>query len=360
MPDWTKSMQQTFEYYLVNPDTWRDTKKIMFVKNSTIDRDFESETLGSMSINIDENIGEAYVRVYLVTIQNGVTEKHPLGTFLVQTPSMTFDGKTKGYSADAYTPLLELKEKYPKIGYFKEKGCNIMDEAFTLTRENMRAPVVRPSSNDTLEYDFVADPDENLFDFLTEFIANAKYIFELDPMGYVYFVPKQEAAALQPVWTYDDSNSSILYPDLDINQDLYGIPNVVEVICSNGKEVIHYVAKNNDSNSPVSIGNRGREIVYRDTNPSIVGVASDETVKEYAELLLRELSTIERRITYTHGYCPVSIGDCVRLNYERAGLVNVKARVVSQSISCVPGCPVSETAVYTSKLYGGEAYDASK
>ena len=356
MPDWTKSMQQTFEYYIVNPETWKDVKKITFVKNSSIDRDLESETLGSMSINIDENIGETYLRVYLITVQNGVTERHPLGTFLVQTPSMNFDGKTKMYSADAYTPLLELKEKHPSIGHFEEEGCNIMERVYMLARENMRAPVIKPNSDETLQNDFVSDPDENLLEFLSSFMANAKHIFELDAMGNVYFVPKQETAALQPVWTFDDGNSSILYPDIDINQDLYGIPNVVEVICSGSGKVFHYIAENNDSNSPVSIANRGRRIVYRDTNPSIIGAATDEKVKEYAELLLKELSTIERRITYTHGYCPVKIGDCVRLNYDKAGLVNVKARVVSQNISCVPGCPVSETAVYTSKLYGGNAY----
>jgi hypothetical protein len=45
------------------------------------------------------------------------------------------------------------------------------------------------------------------------------------------------------------------------------------------------------------------------------------------------------------------MGDCVILDYKRAGLVNVKAKVISQSISCVTGCPVEETAIYTTKLW---------
>ena len=28
MPDWTKTMQQTFEYYVVDPGTWKEMKKI--------------------------------------------------------------------------------------------------------------------------------------------------------------------------------------------------------------------------------------------------------------------------------------------------------------------------------------------
>ena len=93
MPNWLGSMQQTFEYYIVDPDTWKDVKPINNVKSSTIDRDSDAETLGSATIDVTESVGECYIRVYLITIQNGVREKHPLGTFLVQTPSTSFDGK---------------------------------------------------------------------------------------------------------------------------------------------------------------------------------------------------------------------------------------------------------------------------
>ena len=86
MPDWSKSMDQTFEYYTVDPGTWRDVKKLDTVRSCTINRDSTVETLGSATIDIDNLVGECYVRVYLVTVQNGLTEKHPLGTFLVQTP----------------------------------------------------------------------------------------------------------------------------------------------------------------------------------------------------------------------------------------------------------------------------------
>ena len=40
MVDWTKSMQQTFEYYIVDPSTWKDTRLLNNVKSCTIDRDY--------------------------------------------------------------------------------------------------------------------------------------------------------------------------------------------------------------------------------------------------------------------------------------------------------------------------------
>lgn len=352
MTDWLSSMQQTFEYYIVDPGTWKDLRLIDNVKTSKINRDSDVETLGSATIDISESIGECYIRIYLITIQNGIKDKHPLGTFLVQTPSSSFDGKVKNVSMDAYTPLLELKENSPPIGYSVAKNENIMSIAYSLTQEYARAPVTNTECSTTLFYDFVAETSDTWLSFLTDLIANAKYTFMLDEMGRILFSPKQDTASLQPVWTYNDDNSSILYPDFSMDHDLYGIPNIVEVIYSNGND--HYYSRvvNDDVNSPTSTINRGREIVHRVTDPDLIGNPTQNQIEEYAKQLLRELSSLEYTVTYTHGYCPVRIGDCVRLNYSRAGISNVKAKVISQSIKCEPGCPVTEKAVFTTKLWG--------
>ena len=352
MVDWTKSMQQTFEYYVVDPSTWKDTRLLNNVKSCTIDRDSEAQTLGSASIDITESLGECYIRVYLVTIQNGVTEKHPLGTFLVQTPSHNFDGKATNISVDVYTPLLELKENSPTLGYSILKNQNIMDIAYRIVRERARAPVVEANSDETLYYDFVSNTDDTWLTFLSDLIANAKFEFGLDEIGRILFLPKQDTASLQPIWTFDDGNSSILYPEISMNHDLYGIPNVVEVIWSS--DTGNYYAKvvNDDPNSPISTINRGREILHRVTNPELSGDPAQGQIEQYAEQLLRDLSTLEYTVSYTHGYCPVRLGDCVRLNYDRAGITNVKAKVISQTIKCTPGCPVTEKAVFTKRLWG--------
>lgn len=352
MVDWLSSMQQTFEYYIVNPATWKDAKKIENVKSCSISRDSDAGTLGSASINITESVGECYVRIYLITIQNGTKERHPLGTFLVQTPSTSFDGKVRNLSMDAYTPLLELKETKPPLGYSVMKGTNIMTIARQLTQENTRAPVVPASCDTNLFSDFVAETDDSWLTFLTDLLLNAKYSYDLDEMGRILFAPEQDTASLQPVWTYNDDNSSILYPNLNMDHDLYGIPNVVEVIYSHGNGYYYSRVVNDDPNSPTSTINRGREIIHRVSDPDLIGDPTENQIDEYANRLLRELSSLEYTITYTHGYCPVRVGDCVRFNYSRADLKNVKAKVISQTIKCEPGCPVTEKAVFTNRLWG--------
>ena len=351
MPDWSKSMQQTFEYCIVDPGTWKDIKKIDTVKSCSITWDSDTDTLGSATIDATDTLGECYIRVYLVTIQNGLRERHPLGTFMVQTPSSTFDGKIRTVSMDAYTPLIELKEKQPPLGYSILKDANIMDVAYQLTAENLRAPVVRTKNADKLYYDFISETDDTWITFISDFIANAKYSFGLDELGRVLFVPAQDTASLQPLMTFDDSNSSILYPEISMDHDLYKLPNVVEVIYSNGAKHHYARAVNNDANSPISTINRGREIVYRETDPSFAGEPTDDQIDAYAQQLLRKMSSIEYTVSYSHGYCGVRLGDCVRLNYKRAGITNMKAKIISQSIKCEPGCPVTEKAVFTTKLW---------
>lgn len=353
MPDWTKSMQQTFEYYTVDPGTWKDDKILNNVKSSTIDRDSEASTLGSANIEATQMVGEVYVRSYLITIQNDIREKFPLGTFLVQTPSSSFDGKIRNVSADAYTSLLELKENQPPLGYSILKGQNIMDIAYQIVSEHVRAPVVKPSCEIELYNNFVAETDDTWLSFISDLITNAKYALDLDEMGRILFSPKQDTASLQPVWTYNDDNSSILYPDMNMDHDIYGIPNVVEVIYSQNGYFFYAKVINDDPNSPLSTVNRGRELLHRVTDPDLIGIPTQYEIEEYAKQTLRDASTLEYTVTYMHGYCPVRVGDCVRLNYKRAGLANIKAKVISQSIKCSTGCQVTEKAVFTTKLWEG-------
>lgn len=357
MANWLESMQQTYEYYIVDPDSWDDKQRITNITSCTIERDSEAETLGSASIEMTDLVGEEYVRVYLVTIQNGVRERHPLGTFLIQTPSSNFDGKIREVTVDAYTPLMELKEKLPPLGYTIREGEEVMKNAYILTDKYVRAPVLA-LTGDVNEVDrklknhFVANVDDTWLRYIKDLIANANHSFALDEMSRIMFAPDQELDAMQPIWTYTDDNSSILLPSLSMTHDLYGIPNVIEVTYSGDEGSLFARYENNDSDSPTSIVNRGREIIYRTSYPAELGVPDEVSLlNDYAERLLKRMSSVEYSITYTHGYCPVRLGDCVRLNYTRAGLTDVKAKVISQSIDCIPGCTVTETAVFTKKLW---------
>lgn len=351
MSDWANTAQRTYEFYIVDPGTWQDVELLDTVTSCSISWDASAETLGSASFAITESVGEAYVRVYMITVQNGVRERRPLGTFLLQTPSSKFDGSINSTTVDAYTPLLELKESPPPLGYYVPKGTNIMAKAYEIVREHARAPVVSASCDKVLPHDFVANTDDTWLSFLIDLLAIAEYELDLDEMGRILFSPKQDVESLQPVWVFTDDNSSILYPDLSMDRDIYGVPNVVEVVYSGDAGVFSARVVNNDPNSMVSTISRGREIIHRDTNPGISGTPNQKSVTEYAERLLKSLSTLTYTLSYSHGFCPVRLRDGVRLEYGRSGATGINAKVISQKIDCTPECKVSETAVYNSKLW---------
>lgn len=351
MPDWTKSMEQSFEYYTVEPTTLADVKRLDTVKNASFSRDSDSQTLGSATIDVTNSFGESYIRGYLVTSQNGVTEKFPLGTVLTQTPSSSFDGMTMNVSMDCYTPLIELKEKPLPIGYTVRKGANIMQAARQLMINNCRVPVGNVTCDIVLEEDFIADTNDTVLSFVMALIKIAEYELGLGERGNILFLPIQELESLQPIWTFDDGNSSILLPEITVNHDLYGIPNRVEVYYSYGGDYMEVSVENNDENSPTSIQSRGRVIPYRVSYPSARGYQTEAQIRAYAEKVLKESSTLEYTVSFTHAYVPVRIGDCVRLNYTRAGITDIKAKIISQDIKAQPGCQVSTTAVFKSKLW---------
>lgn len=352
MPDWTKSMQQTYEYYEVDPGTWKNRKRLTMFTSSKIDRDDDTDTLGTATFDVNEELAECYVRTYLVVTQGHETQRIPLGTYLVQAPSDSFDGKQHSFTLDGYTPLIELKENKPPLGYNVPSGQNTMDNAYRILSDHMRAPIVKTSNSQVLNNNFVSDIDDTWFSFANDLIANAGYSFDMDGDGQILFSPDQDTASLTPKWTYSDDNSSILLPEITVERDISSIPNVVEVLYSVNSGYLFGRAVNDDPNSVTSIPSRGREITYRVTDPELYGVGTQKQVDDYAVKTLKDLSTLECKLTYSHGYNGVRVKDCVRLNYTRAGIVNVNAKVIAQSIECKTGCVVSETAVYTRKLWG--------
>lgn len=352
--DWTKSMIQTFEFYLVDPRTFRDIKMVDGVTKFDINRDLSSDLIDNITIDCPYELGENYIRCYLIAKQGAETQKVPLGTFLIQSPNITYDGKSISRTYTGYSCLIELKDSLTPLGYSVLKGANVMQSAITLIRDNMRPPVVLTSSDHTLNRNFSAGQTESVLSFSKSLIEEANYTMNIDPMGRLYFEPKRDASKLYPTWSYDDENMSILSSNIQIKSDLYGTPNVVEVVYSvDGRTIVSRV-ENNDPASASSTVRRGREIIFRDTNPSLPGEVTKEYLDLYAIQLLKSKSVLNYEVTYSHGYCPVVPGDSVFITCKKLGIVNAKAQVQSQSITGQTGITINETAVFTKELWDGK------
>lgn len=368
--DWTKSMKQTYEFYIVNPVNGNNIKKLDTVISASVSRDITTDTQVSGSIEYDGELDEEYVRIYLVAEQGDEIEKIPLITMLCQTPSTSFNGKRKTTSITGYSPLIELQNVYPPLGYTipsmaMNPNTNLGELIPRICEDNMRMKVLTMPQDESmvrltqqvLAQSYVSDPSRSWFDLVQDLLGMTSYRARVDELGKIFFEKTQPIAQMTPIYTFDSNNSSILSSDISIDRDLYGIPNVIEVIVTllDGSS-ISAVAINDDKNSAASTTSRGRKVVQRVINPDNLGKLSNdsegkERAIEYANELLEQASTLEYKISYKHGYCGNNIGDCVRINYPQAGINNEKAYVVSQKIDCKTGCTVEETAILTKKLF---------
>lgn len=355
--DWTQSMQQSFSFYKVNPNTWRDEERIDTILSAEIVRDSEDETLGYATFSADSIEGEFYIRTYMDVTQNGKFYHIPISTNLTQTSISGYDGKKNTINIDSYTPLIELKEKTPPVGFFFDKGMNILQQTRNWVSQLCRAPVLdwKTASEGLVVQDengFVSENDEDWMSFLSAFLKNAKHVFRLTEMGEIYFDEDNLSMETQSIFTYSDDGLSILYPEISMTEDLYSIPNVVELVISKPdmKKGLLIRAVNDNPNSIISTVKRGREIITRINDPDIMGYNDEIQYRQLAEKTLDDLSSVEFNIEYKHGFCPVKVGDCVTINYKKANLNNIRAKVIKQTITCEPGCPVSETASYTVNL----------
>lgn len=200
-------------------------------------------------------------------------------------------------------------------------------------------------------------PSDTWLDAITAMLKavyNEQFTIGVNRDGSIYFRKYETIDEIAPVFVYTDDNASILLPTVNTSLDLYKIPNVIELIYSGEGGTYRSIAKNEDESSVVSISQRKREIrkrVILNRVPRTADSIDQAYFDNYARDLLEQVSTISQEISFSHGYCGTKVGDVVLINYTRAGLNNVKGRIISQTINCVPGCTVDETIVYTKKLW---------
>lgn len=349
MADWTRGMERTYEFWEFNPATWGDTTLLDCVTGCTIERDADSDTLGSATFDMDAWEGEKWVRVYMVTRQDGVRERWPLGSFIVQAPDRSFNGMRATVTAQGYTPLKELADNKPPVGYYANAEY-LENRVSAIMRTYAHAPFVSPSNDTLLQEPYVADDGDDWAVYLKGLLSKGKKHFVINGRGEVMAAPDQNPRAMMPLMTFDDSNSSIMQAEVNVTSNLPEVPNVVQVVYSKGAGCLIAEAVNDDPMSENSTVKLGRRKVYRETSPDLPDGAVQGDVDDLAERLLREMGAATYEVEFTHAFVPdVNLGTCVRLSYSSMGY-NVVAQVVRQSIPCTPGCQVRTVARYTKEV----------
>lgn len=332
-------MDATYRFCLVDPVTWRDNKVLEDVEDATIVYDMGLPTKGNMSFTMAGNIGESYIRAYMIA--GGRTDC--IGTFLAQTSKKSHNGRRGWWDVAAYTPLLELADDMPPVGYFAEGGY-ALNTAMRYIQSHCRALVSPCDNGSPLTAAFVADPSETNLDFLSNLVEKDGCYLMADPDGRITIKPSKAASAMQPVYRFTDDEASIIESDVDDVRDLYGIPNVVEVI---GIDGMSSVAVNDDPASPLSVKNRGRIIRHREQNPNLPDGYTQDQLNEYTKRKLDGFSQVEHTVKFSYGWRPgINIGDCIQLDLDRSD-IHTLAILKRAEMQLTAAARVTGTATYT-------------
>lgn len=351
--DWARSMQLTWRYCLVDPDTWDDVEVLDGVTSCSVSWDSSTETLVSGSLEVDEGFpeDECYVRVWCDATQDGRTERFAVATLLCQASSDSSEGTKRTFSVEAHSPLLELQDDSPPVGW---AASGQVDDAIALICTHMRAPLRGYESSKELASPVVAGEDDTWLSMLWAILDSAELTVLVDGTGEASIEPKSAMWSLAPVMTLSDTDErGVLWADMGRETSIFGIPNRMEVIWSSGPTSYHAVATNDDPSSPTSTVKRGRIVSRRETNPEgLMGSPSQEAVDDFAERRLREESVVTRTYSLRAGYMPLWLGMAAKLELTKLN-ANEVARIDAMDIQCDVEAAMDLTLTSTRELWGG-------
>ena len=348
--DWRQGMRRTYELVRLNGD-WTEAEKVQDLTDLTIT--YEGKGLRySAKFTPYEEVGDGYYRAYMVCTQHlrsgTESERVPLATFRVQSPSTSMDGRARTWKAVGYSPLVELDSDYPPIGWTAQGTVVAQAEAIAA---RCAAPCSYPASDASMAA-WTADDGDTWLDCLEAVLAKASMHVEVDGMGRILFVPDPTGNE-SPVWTFDDAAyglPSILAPDVDDSTDYYDLANKVEVVYSD--EMVCHIgsAVNDDPLSRGSTVSRGYVNAVRDTSPEIDEPVTLAKVQAHAEKLLAEQGRATHSASFTHAYVPdAAVGRTVRLDYTRMGY-RADGRIVKQVLKCGAAALVDTDIEYEEAL----------
>ena len=354
MADWTRRFDAAYRFMRVSRATGYETERLAgFERGGTIERNLDTEAKESGSVGhvgaLD--LGADLVRVWLdATFPDGSTESVALGTFLASTTSRAYDGMASTVDVKLTGRLSELSSTQFAQPFYLPSGTNLVSYAAQIARSCGLAVDADPSdyvSAEALYYGIQSGEQEASSDSQTKLAVINDLLdragfdsARTDPYGTVLMRRSQGVADRAPSWDFVEGRNARFLRSVTDKRDTTGVANVVYAVYTGaaeegGEQVTTIgVATDDDPSSPWSTASLGREIVARyDYGEYATQTAADAKAAE----LLASTRSVLRKVTMSHVYAPVTIGDAVRVDYRSAGITNTLS-VRTQRLTLGDGC----------------------
>lgn len=336
--DWRKGFSSRYYITLVDRDTWRDIKRFEItggsIKRST------SDLRHSADINVknyNQN-GEQLIRVWLDTMQNGVSNHTPLFTGYATTPGRDIDGMLVSNALQCYSVLKAADDMRLPRGWYAPSGISAIWQIKELLKVT-KAPVkILGNTSDPakvqLKKAVVAEQNETYLTMVDLLLATINWRMTLTGLGEIVLDNYQRGTDV----VFDSREHDILEPTISDDYDWFNCPNVFRAVMDGD----FAEARDEDPYSPLSIQNRGREVWAEEYSCNL---NEKETLAEYAKRRLKELQQVSRVVSYDRRFRPdVTATDMIRLNYPAQKIIG-NFIVKSQGIDLGFGAKTSEEVV---------------
>lgn len=330
--DWSKGYTSTWYAVTLDPVTWRETERLEII-GGTIKR-ARTGLRTSAGIDVKRALGgiEQWVRVYMDTVQGGEYGHIPMFTGLASCPKRETNATTSDRSLNCYSVLQPAKDIPLQRGWYAMQGA----DGAQLVRDLLSvspAPVVVNGISPMLSTTIVAEDNETRLSMAERILSVMDWTMTVHGDGTIVLQPfSAESAAV-----FDASDYDIIEAPLSVKEDWYSCPNVYMAISND----LTGIARDDNSDSPMSVARRGREVWKIETG---VALSSTESIAEYAHRALGEAQRIQMEVSYSRRYVPdVYPSNVVTLHYP-AQSVDGDFIVQSQSIDIGSG-KTSETVV---------------
>ena len=321
-----------FKYELYNKDGVFK-KKLYSIKDCKVRYTSLGQLKGSATFTTKHRDDIDYLndRIKIYCIIDGV--RHSLGEYLISSSRRKIDGNSIYRECTCFSKLLILQDDKVRQRHVVNIGTNVIVEVKRLLGS---LPFLLEDSPLTLqsskEWDIGTSKLQIINDLLdiinwNSLRVDTNGVFTTEP--YILPIDRQIDFILK------DDEYSIIHNQQSEDLDVFGVPNVI-ILSTNNSDItppLYTVFENRNVDSPTSIENRGREIVYFE---DISDVPNQAVLNDLAKKKLYEKTDVYAHIELTTAIQPEAFG-YLKCIYLQTSNFNDKYIQTSCEIDCKAG-----------------------
>lgn len=323
---------ETYTYRRVDWDTWQEGADIGDVVNGSVELSAFSDLKAACRfdyVGTEAPEQDSLVRIYYsFTDDYGDRAEYMVGTFIVCYASNANIADYEGSecvgmrvsgSADGYSVLKVLADRIYGMPFTVNAGQQPVQVAASLMGGLGLRVDVQDESSYALKSDYTFEPDDSYLTIVNWCMSAAGFAaVSPDPSGTVVVKRYVDPTSRAPVATFANDDESIMYPEVEEENDWQSTPNVVRAFYST-EDVAIYAYARNLRGSKASLESRGgRELTLFENVSELDGSTSAQmlsNLKAHAKAKLLDNSAEIERVRLSHPYVPIFPNDPIRIEY---------------------------------------------